>query len=64
MSLATLFDGTPAMVNDIPNELESVSAADVKEFVTKYLAKTNRTIINRVPATKEETSSGNEKKNR
>jgi len=64
MSLATLFDGTPAMVNDIPNELESVSAANVKEFVTKYLAKTNRTIINRVPATKAETSSGNEKKNR
>jgi predicted Zn-dependent peptidase len=63
MSLATLFDGTPAMVNDIPNELESVSPADVKEFVAKYLAKTNRTIINRVPATKAATSSGNEKKN-
>jgi len=63
MSLATLFDGTPAMVNDIPNELESVSPADVKEFVAKYLDKTNRTIINRVPATKAATSSGNEKKN-
>jgi hypothetical protein len=51
------------MVNDIPNELGSVSTAEVKEFEAKYLAKSNRTIINRVPAPKSATSSGNEKKN-
>jgi predicted Zn-dependent peptidase len=58
LSLATLFDGNPAMVNEIPDELASVSASDVKEFVTKYLAKTNRTIINRVPAPKTPASPG------
>lgn len=58
LSLATLFDGNPSMVNEIPDELASVSASDVKEFVTKYLAKTNRTIINRVPAPKAQGASG------
>lgn len=52
LSLATLFDGTPDMVNEIPDDVAGVTSADVKAFVTKYLAKTNRTIINRVPASK------------
>lgn len=50
LSLATLFDGSPAMVNNIPREVASVTAADIQAFVRKYMAKTNRTVINRVPA--------------
>jgi predicted Zn-dependent peptidase len=50
LSWATLFDGTPAMVNAVPGELASVTPAEIRAFVQKYLVKTNRTIINRVPA--------------
>jgi predicted Zn-dependent peptidase len=47
---ATLFDGQPDRVNEIPGELAKVSADEVKAFAAKYLVKTNRTIISRVPA--------------
>jgi predicted Zn-dependent peptidase len=50
LSLATLFDGKPTLVNAIPDDLASVTPADIKAFVKKYIVKTNRTIINRVPA--------------
>ncbi len=50
LSHATLLDGTPERVNEIPNELAHVTAAEVRSFVQTYLVKTNRTIINRVPA--------------
>ncbi len=49
LSLAVLFDGTPNMVNAIPAELAGVTPADIRAFVRKYMAATNRTIINRVP---------------
>jgi zinc protease len=71
ISLATLFDGNPGMVNEIGDDLGRVTAVDVKAFVAKYLAKTNETIINRVPAAKEKAGAGggsggkeNQKENR
>jgi predicted Zn-dependent peptidase len=47
---ATLFDGNPQRVNEIPDELAKVRADEVKAFARKYLVKTNRTYINRRPA--------------
>jgi zinc protease len=52
VSHATLFDGSPERVNTIPDELAKVTAAEVRAFAGKYLVKSNRTIIARVPAAK------------
>ena len=49
---ATLFDGSPARVNEIPGELAKVTPDEIKAFVKRYLVPTNRTVINRVPAAK------------
>jgi len=49
LSHATLFDGDPSHVNEIPNELNRVTPAEVREFRAKYLVPSNRTIIDRVP---------------
>ncbi|HUI43169.1 MAG TPA: pitrilysin family protein [Terriglobia bacterium] len=49
LSHATLFDGNPDRVNQIPTELERVTPAEVKAFAARYLLHTNSTIINRVP---------------
>jgi predicted Zn-dependent peptidase len=46
---ATLFDGNPERVNEIPDELAKVSSDEVKAFARKYLVMSNRTIIDRVP---------------
>jgi zinc protease len=50
ISHATLFDGNPSRVIQIPDELAKVTPDEVKAFAQKYLVKSNRTIINRVPA--------------
>jgi predicted Zn-dependent peptidase len=50
LSHATLLDGSPERVNEIPGELARVTPAEVRAFAAKYLVKTHRTIINRVPA--------------
>jgi predicted Zn-dependent peptidase len=47
---ATLFDGKPDRVNQIPAELAAVTAEQVKAFAKKYLVASNRTIIERDPA--------------
>jgi predicted Zn-dependent peptidase len=47
---ATLFDGNPQRVNEIPDELARVTPEEVRAFSRKYLVSTNRTIIDRVPA--------------
>jgi predicted Zn-dependent peptidase len=47
---ATLFDGNPQRVNEIPDELARVTPEEVRAFARKYLVSTNRTIIDRVPA--------------
>ncbi|MCI0402484.1 MAG: insulinase family protein [Acidobacteria bacterium] len=53
---ATLFDGKPDRVNQIPGELATVAAEEVRAFVKKYLVRTNRTVIYRVPAPAEKSS--------
>ena len=50
LSHATLLDGNPERVNQIPGELARVTPEEVRAFAAKYLVKTNRTIIDRVPA--------------
>ena len=50
LSHATLLDGNPERVNEIPDELAHVTPEEVRAFAAKYLVKTHRTIINRVPA--------------
>jgi zinc protease len=59
---ATLFDGNPQRVNEIPAELAKVTADQIQAFARKYLVRTNRTIIDRVPApTTEKQSAPGEK---
>jgi zinc protease len=53
LSHAVLFDGNADSVSTIPEEIGTVKPADVRKFVSKYLVKTNRTIIYRVPAARE-----------
>ena len=50
LSHAVLFDGDFASVYTMPEKLATVTSDEVKAFAAKYLVKTNRTIINRVPA--------------
>lgn len=50
LSHAVLFDGSFDSVYSMPDELAKVTPQEVKAFAAKYLVKTNRTIINRVPA--------------
>jgi zinc protease len=50
LSHAVLFDGTFDGVYRIPDDLAKVTPAQVQAFAAKYLVRTNRTIINRVPA--------------
>jgi zinc protease len=53
LSHAVLFDGNADRVSSIPDEINGVTADDIRTFAAKYLVKTNRTIIWRVPASKE-----------
>lgn len=50
LSHATLFDGNPSRVNEIPDELARVTSDQIQRFVKKYLVASNRTLIDRVPA--------------
>jgi predicted Zn-dependent peptidase len=61
LSHATLLDGSPESVNEIPEELARVTPEEVRAFAAKYLVKTQRTIINRVPAPATETNARGEK---
>lgn len=58
LSHAALLDGNTDMVNEIPDEVAKVTSDDVKAFAAKYLIKTNRTVINRVPSQAAATASG------
>jgi len=46
---AVLFDGNADRVKSEPEEISAVTANDIRAFAVKYLIKTNRTIIYRVP---------------
>jgi predicted Zn-dependent peptidase len=52
LSHAVLFDGNANVVSRVPIEIESITAEDVQNFARKYLVKTNRTRIWRVPEAK------------
>ena len=49
---AALLDGDPMRVYSVPDEFNKVTADEVRAFAAKYLVKTNRTIIDRVPVAK------------
>jgi zinc protease len=49
LSHATLLDGGFERAYAIPEEVSRVTSDEVRAFVAKYLSRTNRTIINRVP---------------
>jgi len=58
LSHAVLFDGNADIVSHVPVEIASVTAQDVQNFAKKYLVKTNRTLIWRVPEPKQAEASG------
>jgi predicted Zn-dependent peptidase len=45
----TLFDGDPARINTILDDIDRVTASDVQAAAREYLRTTNRTSIDRVP---------------
>jgi zinc protease len=49
LSRTVLLDGNADRINQIPAQLATITPADVKVFAAKYLVKTNRTVLNRVP---------------
>jgi zinc protease len=59
---AALLDGDPMRVYSVPDELNKVTADEVRAFAAKYLVKNNRTIIDRVPAAKSATPGSKEDK--
>ena len=59
---AALLDGDPMRVYSVPDELNKVTADEVRAFAAKYLVKNNRTIIDRVPAAKSATPDSKEGK--
>ena len=61
LSHATLLDGSPGRVNEIPDELARITPEEVQAFASKYLVKTNRTIIDRVPAPSAGQNAGGQK---
>ena len=52
LSHAVLFDGNADAVSAFPAEMATVTPAEVRAFAAKYLVKTNRTIIYRIPDSK------------
>jgi predicted Zn-dependent peptidase len=58
LSHAVLFDGNFDSVYDVPQQLAKVTPAQVRAFAAKYLVSTNRTIIDRVPASGGEKGAG------
>ena len=52
LSHAVLFDGNADAALAVPDQIATVTPAEVKQFAAKYLVKTNRTLIWRVPEPK------------
>jgi zinc protease len=55
---ATLFDGSPDRVNQIPAEIDRVTPEGVKAFAARYLVDSNSTVIDRVPEALLKTGNG------
>jgi predicted Zn-dependent peptidase len=58
LSHAALLDGSFERAYSIPGELTKVTPEAVRAFTAKYLASTNRTVINRVPKPAEKSANG------
>jgi zinc protease len=49
LATTTLFDGDPSRVNKVADEIKQITPEDIQTFVRKYMIRSNRTIISRVP---------------
>lgn len=58
LSALALFRDNPQQINSLLTPFENVSAAQVKAAAAKYLAASNRTVIDRVPETKPPAKAG------
>jgi zinc protease len=61
LSHAVLFDGNAERVSKIPAEIAAVTGNEVRAFAAHYLVETNRTIIYRIPASRQPNAAGGEK---
>jgi predicted Zn-dependent peptidase len=50
IALAQLLTGNAAFINEVPDKLEAVTAADLQRVATTYLTVANRTVVDRKPA--------------
>ena len=61
LSVLSLFRDDPNQINSLLTPFEAVTNEQIKTAARKYLVPTNRTVINRVPEAKPQTTGGNEK---
>jgi predicted Zn-dependent peptidase len=59
LSVLALFRDDPNQINSLLTPFENVTNEQIKTAAKKYLVATNRTIINRVPEAKAQTTGGN-----
>lgn len=50
IALAQLLTGSAGFVNEVPDRLEAVTAADLQRVASTYLTVANRTVVDRKPA--------------
>ena len=60
-AVLSLFRDDPNQINSLLTPFEAVTNEQIKTAARKYLVATNRTVINRVPEAKPQTTGGNEK---
>ena len=59
LSVLALFRDNPGQINSLLTPFESVTNEQIKTAARKYLVASNRTVINRVPEAKTQTTGGN-----
>ncbi len=50
LAVAQLLTGNAAAINDLPGQIDAVTAADVQRVATHFLTVANRTVVDRKPA--------------
>jgi predicted Zn-dependent peptidase len=50
LAIAQLLTGSAASINDVPGQIDAVTAADVQRVAATYLIVANRTVVDRKPA--------------
>ena len=50
IALSQLLTGSAGFVNEVPDKLEAVTAADLQRVASAYLTVANRTVVDRKPA--------------